>query len=460
MEERGERTSESPPRSDAVASVGAVGDRPSSGSGSFFRRGLEERGQDAKMPGRHPVQLRPGLEVGRYVLERFIDRGGMGEVWQALDTNLRRKVALKFVQSMRLEERVEKLFVREARAGARLLHQYIVTTFELGEASGLTWIAQELVPGSWTLADFLKEVRAKDALPPDYFANVAEFVARIADGLQAAHDAGVVHRDVKPRNVLIAPDDNPKITDFGLARVTGDSFVSHSGELVGTWSYMSPEQVTAKRMGLDHRTDVFSLGVVLYELLALQRPFNGTTTHQIAEQIVTLEPPDPRTVRADCPAWLAAVCSRAIEKAPGSRFQSMAAFARALRGGVADDASVAEDAPPENWASPFAEEAGAGLEPYPDPDAPELYGTTGVAPDSEFDASRVFDGEPYDVPARAFPAEASPGPGLRTWTEVLRTRGRARRRRRWWLAFLLLASAPFLLYAASSLVQLLLAELR
>ncbi|MFT7486483.1 MAG: serine/threonine protein kinase [Candidatus Paceibacteria bacterium] len=272
-----------------------------------------------------------GMQVGPFVLIRFLARGGMGQVWEAQDTSLRRKVALKFVLPERLDRRALDLFVREARAGARLVHPNLVTTLAHGEDLGLSWIAQELVDGSWTLSDFLEEVRTSGKLPTGYSRHVAEFIAQLADGLQAAHEAGVIHRDVKPRNILIASDDRPKLTDFGLARVHDDSFASNSGELLGTWSYMSPEQVTAKRMGLDHRTDVFSLGVVLYEMLALRRPFEGETTHQIAERIVTFEPPNLNRVRSGCPRELATICSKALEKAPGRRYQLMSELAEDLR---------------------------------------------------------------------------------------------------------------------------------
>ena len=247
----------------------------------------------------------------------------MGQVWEARDENLRTDVALKLILPGRIDARSLDLFAREARAGGRLRHPYIVTTLATGRADGLTWIAQELVDGSWTLKDYLDQLRAEDAVPKDHYRSIALFVAQVADGLQAAHDAGVIHRDVKPANILIAPDDTPRLTDFGLARVADDSFLSVSGEIAGTWSYMSPEQVRAKRSGLDHRSDVFSLGVVLYELLTLRRPFEGDTAHQIAEQIVHVEPPPATKLRSQCPRELAVICGKALEKDPAHRYASM-----------------------------------------------------------------------------------------------------------------------------------------
>ena len=307
---------------------------------SFFGR-QSDRTQKERGDG-DTAALHAGKHIGRFVLKSFLARGGMGQVWVAEDTDLRRVVALKLVLPERLDTRALDLFAREARAGGRLSHPNIVTTLAYGTDQGLSWIAQELVEGSWTLKDFLDELRAADQVPEGYYERVADLVAQLADALQAAHDAGVIHRDVKPANVLIAPDDRPKLTDFGLARVSDDSLLSMTGDFAGTWSYMSPEQVTAKRMGLDHRTDVFSLGIVLYELLALRRPFEGDTTHQIAEKIISFDPPDASKVRSQCPRELAVICGKALEKAPGQRYQSVAEFAADLRRHLANEPILAK----------------------------------------------------------------------------------------------------------------------
>jgi WD40 repeat protein len=266
----------------------------------------------------------------------------MGQVWEARDETLRRSVALKLVLPKRVDTRNLELFTREARAGGRLAHPHLVTTLGFGQDDGVAWIAQELIEGSWTLKDVLDELRAEDATEKGYYPKVARFLALLADGLQAAHTAGVIHRDIKPQNILVAPDDTPKLADFGLARVTDDSFLSQTGEFAGTYAYMSPEQVTAKRMGLDHRTDVFSLGVVMYELLTLRRPFEGDTTHQIAEKIITVDPPEPSRVRSQCPRDLAVICGKALEKAPGRRFASMAELAADLRRFLAHEPILAQ----------------------------------------------------------------------------------------------------------------------
>jgi serine/threonine protein kinase/formylglycine-generating enzyme required for sulfatase activity len=317
--------------------LGLVGSEGEKASISFFgRHDHSEKKTSVASP------LQSGQRIGRFVLTEFISKGGMGQVWIAEDSDLKRDVALKFVLPERLRERHLDQFLREARAGGRLHHRNLVATLAYGTDDGLPWIAQELIEGSWTLKDFLEEALKMEGLPKDYYRDVARLVAEVADGLQVAHEGGVIHRDVKPANILITSEDVPKITDFGLARVSGDSFLSVTGEFAGTWAYMSPEQVAAKRMGLDHRTDIFSLGVVLYELLALRRPFDGDTTAQIAEKIMHADPPEASSVRSQCPRELALICGKAIEKLPAARYQTMADLAADLRRHLADEPIIAK----------------------------------------------------------------------------------------------------------------------
>ena len=306
-------------------------------SHSFF--GHRSRPVSQEAPGQG--ELTPGRRLGRYVLREFLAKGGMGQVWVAEDTDLRRDIALKLVLPDRINEKTLEMFHREARAGGRLSHPNLVATHAYGTDDGLTWISQELVQGSWTLKDFLEEVRKEESTPKDYYRDVAGLVASIADGLEAAHQAGVIHRDLKPANILITEDEVPKITDFGLARVKDDSFLSVTGHFAGTWAYMSPEQITAKRMGLDHRTDVFSLGVVLYELLTQRRPFDGDTTAQLAEQILYDDPRPVRVVRSQCPSELSVICSKAMEKRPQDRYESAAELAADLRRHLANEPILA-----------------------------------------------------------------------------------------------------------------------
>ena len=190
-------------------------DKP--GSLSFFRRkGEEERPQPA--PG-----LASGKIVGDFRLVSLIGQGGMGQVWEAEQVSLHRTVAVKFMRPERVTERQLELFAREARAGGRLHHPGIVTVYGHGQSDGLAWIAMEFVGGGWTLKDFLDEAARAAEVPAGYDRHVARFVADIAEAMQTAHEAGVIHRDLKPQNVLVTSEDRPKVTDFGLARITDES---------------------------------------------------------------------------------------------------------------------------------------------------------------------------------------------------------------------------------------------
>jgi len=280
---------------------------------SFFKS--TERARPGPAPG-----LEEGKVVGDFRLISLIGEGGMGQVWEAEQLSLGRTVALKFIRQDRVSERQLSYFEREARAGGRLSHPGIVAVFDFGESDGIAWIAMEMVEGCWTLRDFLDDALKLERLPDGYDRNVAAFVAHLALALQAAHDAGVIHRDLKPQNVLVTSEEMPKIADFGLARITGEVGVSQTGDFVGTYYYMSPEQVAAKRMGIDHRTDIFSLGVVMYEMLTLRRPFEGDTSQQVATKIVVSDPPDMRLIRSKVPADLAVICGKALEKDPSRRY--------------------------------------------------------------------------------------------------------------------------------------------
>lgn len=275
--------------------------------------------------------LKPNDTLADYSLIRCIGEGGMGQVWEARHRSLGRLVALKVMRTSRIGKKGTQLFEREARAGGRLVHPGIVSVYESGKSDGVFWIAQELVNDGTTLRDSIDRMRAQDLVKPGHYRRVAEFLAQLADALEAAHSAGVIHRDLKPRNVLITKDGKPKLTDFGLARIVDEAALSISGEIAGTWLYMSPEQVAARRMGIDHRTDIFSLGIVMYEMLSLIRPFEGDTSHQVAEKILTWDPPDLRRLRSRIPTDLAVICAKALEKRRDDRYQSMQELADDLR---------------------------------------------------------------------------------------------------------------------------------
>ncbi len=310
-------------------------DPPADSAFSFRSRG------EPQAPVQVSVALAAGTTLGDFKLLRPIGEGGMGQVWEAEQLSLRRRVAVKLVRPDRVTKKTLDLFAREARAGGRLNHPGIVAVHGHGEDDGVAWIAMELIEGGFTLRDFLDDVGKRGALPERYHEEVAAFVAQLADALHAAHGMGVIHRDIKPRNVLISPDDRPKATDFGLARITDEARLSVTGEFAGTYCYMSPEQVAARRMGLDHRTDVFSLGVVLYEMLALRRPFDGDTTHQIAHQILQKNPPELRNLRSRIPHDLSVICGKCLEKDRDHRYASMADLAEDLRRFLAHEPIVA-----------------------------------------------------------------------------------------------------------------------
>ncbi len=276
-------------------------------------------------------QPKPGTRIGDFLLVRPIAQGGMGQVWEAFQRSMARVVALKLIRSDRIDERALVLFEREARAGGRVNDPRIVTVYGTGESDGVRWIAEEYVAGEKTLAQVLARDRKGPARRSADFERWARFFADIAEAMHAVHEVGVVHRDLKPGNVLIARDGDPKITDFGLARVVDEASLFGPFSLAGTMHYMSPEQADGLSGVVDRRSDVFSLGVVLYEALARQRPFEGNSGPEILIQITRVDPPDPRSHAPEIPKELAWIALKALEKHPQRRYASMADFAADLR---------------------------------------------------------------------------------------------------------------------------------
>jgi serine/threonine protein kinase len=272
--------------------------------------------------------------LGDFKIIREIGHGGMGVVYEALQLSLGRRVALKVLpQHLGFSDRAIRKFQREAEAGGRQNHPGIVAIYSIGEHEGVHYIAQELVEGGFTLAEKLKSLRREDDLlrDPAYYRQLAELIFSVADALQHAHVSGVVHRDVKPSNILLTEEGVPKISDFGLAKVENALALSRTGDFSGTPYYMSPEQAMSRRMGIDHKTDIFSLGVTLYEALTLSRPFDGETSQEVLKKVIMHDPRDPRKINARVPRDLAVICLRALEKNPDARYLTMQEFADDLR---------------------------------------------------------------------------------------------------------------------------------
>ena len=251
------------------------------------------------------------LLAGRYEIERVVGAGGMATVFRAFDTVLERPVALKVLdeEQMADEQSVER-FSHEARAVARLAHPNIVAVLDRGEQDGRRFIVFEHVEG-----ETLKERLDREApLPPR---EVADLGAAVARALDCAHANGVVHRDIKPQNVLLTADGVPKVSDFGIARSAASSGSTDPGTVLGTSSYIAPEQARGEQAGPE--TDVYSLGCVLFELLTGRPPYEGPTFYAVAVRHVREPVPDVRAARPDCPPELASVIERCLAKASEER---------------------------------------------------------------------------------------------------------------------------------------------
>jgi serine/threonine-protein kinase len=261
------------------------------------------------------VATRKLKQLGRYRIQDEIGRGAMGVVYKAHDPILDRTVALKtIVLDDEADERDDfhSRFFLEAKAAARLNHPSLITIYDFGEEDGLAYMAMELLNG--------KELSTRmesSSLPIREAVAIAE---QVAEGLAYAHDGGVIHRDIKPGNIMLLPNGRIKIMDFGVARMKASELKTQLGTRLGTPKYMSPEQSTGGK--LDHRTDIFSLGIVLYEMLTGAKLFRGDSLTNVLHNVATFEPPPPSRIKPEVTHLLDLVIKRAMEKKPSDRYSS------------------------------------------------------------------------------------------------------------------------------------------
>lgn len=269
------------------------------------------------------ARLQPGRTVGRYSLLREIGRGGMGTVFEATDASNGKQVAVKVLRRGLAGNQVARQrFFREVEAASRVIHPTIIRFLNWGVSDGIPYIAMEYVSGK-PLAKFLSPIA------PFPLTNTVRIVLQVADGLAAVHRAGLVHRDIKPDNIMVVKDLAIKLTDFGVAKLPGSS-LTLAGELWGTLHYMSPEQVQGQ-LEIDHRSDVYSLGAVLFEMLACRRPFDGegVGTYLIG-RIIADPVPRVSTLKPGIPEAFDGIVGKALAKNPADRYQSCDEFAADL----------------------------------------------------------------------------------------------------------------------------------
>ena len=264
-----------------------------------------------------------GMQLGVYRIESSLGEGGMGVVYRALDTKLNRPVAIKFLSDDVADAAARRRFQREAQTASSLNHPHIVTVHDVGEVDGRQYLVTEFVDGG-TLKDWAQATKRT-------WRQIIELLTGVADGLAAAHAAGIVHRDIKPENILVAKNGYAKLADFGLAKlweatdslaVTRTLSAGHTrpGMIVGTIAYMSPEQAAGQPV--DARSDIFSFGVVLYELLAGRRPFEGATDLERLQALIGGPAPPLAESSLDLPADLRNIVEKALEKDPAERYQT------------------------------------------------------------------------------------------------------------------------------------------
>ena len=254
------------------------------------------------------------MRFGRYLVESELGRGAMGVVYRALDPVLDRTVAVKTIAlsaDPEERERSEARFYQEAKAAGGLNHPAIITIHDVGREGGMVWMAMELLDGT-ELRDLLASERVS-------VARALDIVAQVADALAYAHERGVVHRDIKPANIMLLRGGQVKLMDFGIARLWISDVKTQTGMLLGSPKYMSPEQAVGDP--IDQRSDIFSLGVVLYEMLAGRPAFIGRDVTQLLYNVATSTPPAASTLNKAVPEMLDLVIAKALAKDPAARYR-------------------------------------------------------------------------------------------------------------------------------------------
>ena len=364
------------------------------------------------------MSARPAPQkLGRYRVSGELGRGAMGVVYRGEDESLGRPVAIKTVlMAFDTEDHAGYLarFRQEARATAALNHPSIVSVYDFGDEGDIAFMAMEMLEGRE-----LRDVMASSRLP---VALAVDIAAQVAEGLAYAHDRGVVHRDIKPGNVMVLEGRRVKIMDFGIARVRASDVKTQTGVMLGSPKYMSPEQVMGQPA--DHRSDVFSLGVVLYEMLAGAPPFSGSDIPQLMYQVCNARPPSPSRVNPGVPEMLDLIVSRALEKDLEARYQDAAVLAQDLRKAAA--ALPAESAAVPVPSVPATDAAAATQAMAATVSADVRAGAAlGLLPWRRFDSARALERlvNPRGLD-RALLAPASAG-NLRRWVDGTRLAGAA-----------------------------------
>jgi serine/threonine protein kinase len=276
-----------------------------------------------------------GKKVSHYSILEKLGEGGMGVVYLAEDTRLHRKVALKFLpKHYTSDPEARRRFEREARAAAALNHPNIVTIYDIGEAEGQVFMAIELVDGVM-LAD---RIAGAASGKPMAINEIRDIIGQIAEGLGKAHDAGIVHRDIKPSNIMIDRDGRVKILDFGLAKLKGATNLTKESSTFGTVQYMSPEQARGEEV--DRRSDIWSIGAVLYEMLTARQPFAGEYDQHVIYSILHEEPESPGSIRIDIPPELEGIVKKALRKDRNERYSKTGEIIEDLRSGDGKDAAI------------------------------------------------------------------------------------------------------------------------